>query len=267
MHSALYVGHVRHRRFQPRAHDFRHGLFMVYLDLAELDRVFAGRWFWSTRRLALARFRREDYLGDPTLPLDEAVRQRVAQSTGRRPSGPIRLLTHLRYFGYVFNPVSFYYVYDMADTRVETIVAEITNTPWKERHSYVLPQDEQATKPDVHRHRFAKDFHVSPFMPMAQDYDWRFSTPRDTLSVHMENLQAGEKVFDATLALERQAMTSANLARALLFFPLMTVQVIVGIHWQALRLWLKRTPFHIHPNKRATQPAPTGATTQQEPRP
>jgi DUF1365 family protein len=268
MFSALYVGRVRHRRFQPRPHDFRYGLFMVYLDLAELDRVFAGRWFWSTRRLALARFRRADYLGDPTLPLDEAVRRCVAEATGQRPTGPIRMLTHLRYFGYVFNPVSFYYVYDADDTRVETIVAEITNTPWKERHSYVLPQSAEAAKPGVHRHRFAKDFHVSPFMPMAQDYDWRFSTPSETLSVHMENLQAGEKVFDATLALERQALNGANLARALLFFPLMTVQVIVGIHWQALRLWLKRTPFHIHPSKRPPRPAPAGAAaTQQEPRP
>ncbi|QBK05070.1 DUF1365 domain-containing protein [Hylemonella gracilis] len=267
MYSALYVGHVRHRRFQPHAHEFRHGLYMVYLDLAELDRAFAGRWFWSTRRLALARFKRADYLGDPAQPLDEAVRQRVAQVTGQRPNGPIRMLTHLRYFGYVFNPVTFYYVHDAADTRVETIVAEITNTPWKERHSYVLPQDGQAARVDVHRHRFAKDFHVSPFMPMAQDYDWRFSTPSQTLSVHMENLQAGEKVFDATLALERQAITSASLARVLLFFPLMTAQVIVGIHWQALRLWLKRTPFHTHPSKRAPEPTPASATSPQEPKP
>lgn len=250
MHSALYVGRVRHRRFLPRAHVFRYGLFMVYLDLSELDQVFAGRWLWSTRRIALARFKRADYLGDPALSLDEAVRQRVAQATGIHPTGPIRMLTHLRYFGHVFNPVSFYYVHDAADTRVETIVAEITNTPWKERHSYVLTQDRNDNAPGApQRHRFAKVFHVSPFMPMEQDYDWRFSEPGDTLSVHMENLQAGAKVFDATLALERQPITGTRLASALLLFPLMTLKVIAAIHWQALRLWLKRTPFHVHPAK------------------
>lgn len=250
MHSALYFGRVRHRRFAPHAHSFQYRLFMVYLDLAELDQVFAGRWFWSTRRLALARFKRADYLGDPALPLDEAVRQHVAQATGRRPSGPIRMLTHLRYFGHVFNPVTFYYVHDEADTRVETIVAEITNTPWNERHRYVLTQDgTEAVPATVHRHRFAKAFHVSPFMPMDQHYDWRFSTPGPTLSVHMENTRAGQTVFDATLALTHCRITGASLARALLLYPLMSTRVVAAIYWQALRLWFKRTPFHTHPRK------------------
>ncbi len=277
MHSSLYFGRVRHRRFLPREHTFRYDLFMVYLDLAELDRVFAGRWLWSTRRTALARFRRADYLGDPSLSLDEAVRQRVAQATGQRPTGPIRMLTHLRYFGYVFNPVSFYYVHDAADTRVETIVAEITNTPWEERHSYVLTQDTagnptnsddptQCPRPGApQRHRFAKAFHVSPFMPMEQGYDWRFSEPGNTLSVHMQNLQAESKVFDATLALERQPITGASLARALLLFPLMTLKIIAAIHWQALRLWLKRTPFHAHPSRRPRTGAAAAHTQDSKP--
>lgn len=158
MHSCLYDGWVRHRRFAPRAHAFRYRLFMAYLDLTELDRVFRGRWFWSTRRPALAWFRRADYLGDPSVPLDQAVRDCVERNTGVRPRGPIRLLTHLRYFGYVFNPVSFYYCFDTADTRVETIVAEITNTPWGERHAYVL----SARGEQPLRFRFGKAFHVSP---------------------------------------------------------------------------------------------------------
>ena len=138
MQSCLYLGSLRHRRHAPRPHAFRYRVFMTYLDLGELDEVFRGRWLWSTRRPALAWMRRADYLGDPAVPLDEAVRERVARETGERPRGPIRLLTHLRMLGACFNPVSFYYCFDQAGERVETIVAEITNTPWNERHAYVL---------------------------------------------------------------------------------------------------------------------------------
>ena len=153
----------------PRVHAFSYAVYMVWLDLAELDTVFRGRWFWSTKRRALAWFRRADYLGDAAISLDEAVRRRVAQSLGRRPSGPIRMLSQLRNFGHCFNPVTFYYCYDTADARVETIVAEITNTPWRERHSYVLPVAAGNAPGQSMRFALAKDFHVSPFMPMEQD--------------------------------------------------------------------------------------------------
>ena len=141
MHSAVYTGRLRHRRFGPVPHAFSYGITLLWLDLAELDDVFRGRWLWSVRRPALARFRREDYLGGDGQPLDVAVRDRVARETGRRPKGPIRLLTQIRMLGFCFNPVSFYYCYDEHDTRVEAIVAEITNTPWNERHAYVLRTD------------------------------------------------------------------------------------------------------------------------------
>lgn len=249
MHSALYPGWVRHRRHAPRGHAFEYRLFMVWLDLSELDTVFRGRWLWSTRRPSLAWFRRADYLGDPGVPLDQAVRDRVQQETGRRPDGPIRMLTHLRYFGLAFNPVTFYYCYDAADTRVETIVAEITNTPWNERHAYVLGERQNEGHGEVLRYRFGKRFHVSPFIGMDVAYDWRFSTPDGKLAVHMVDRQDGEKLFDATLALERREITGASLVHALLAFPLMTAKVVGAIYWQALRLWLKRIPFHAHPGK------------------
>ncbi len=252
MHSALYLGSVRHRRFAPRAHAFEYRLFMAYLDLAELDRVFRGHWLWSAKRPALAWLKRSDYLGDPAVPLDQAVRDRVAQETGARPTGPIRMLTHLRYFGLCFNPVTFYYCFDATDKRVETIVAEITNTPWNERHAYVLTDALNEAPGSVRRYRFGKRFHVSPFMDMAIDYDWRFNTPREALNVHMEDWQDGAKLFDATLTLERREIGSAALAHALIAFPLMTFKVIGGIYWQALRLWLKRVPFHTHPKPLTT---------------
>jgi len=185
--SSLYTGHIRHRRFGPRRNDFRYRIFLTYLDLAELPTLFDRRWFWSARRPALAWFRRKDYLGDPALPLDTAVRDRVEAETGQRPTGPIRLLTHIRQFGYTFNPVSFYYVFDATGERLETVVAEITNTPWDERHAYVLRVTEaERVGAQVLRWQFDKRFHVSPFLPMDMRYDWRFSEPGDTLSVDIE---------------------------------------------------------------------------------
>lgn len=261
MKSGIYFGRVRHRRLAPVEHAFSYRMFMLYLDLAELPQVFRGRWLWSARRAALARFCRADHFGDPAMPLDECVRDLVAQETGARPAGPIRLLTHLRYFGYVFNPVSFYYCFDADDTRVETIVAEVNNTPWGERHCYVLPH-----KPDVgadvgagagqggHARFFPrKVMHVSPFMEMDVAYDWRFGAPLSEegsqLSVHMENAREGRKIFTATLVLQRARITAGSLARALTLHPAMTLQVIAAIHWQALRLWLKGVPVHDHPSK------------------
>ena len=246
MHSALYTGLLRHRRFAPHGHEFSYRLFMVYVDLAELKEVFRGRWLWSAARPAVAWLRRRDYLGDPAVSLDTAVRDRVAAKTGVRPEGPIRMLTHLRYFGIGFNPVTFYYCFDRADRRVEFIVAEITNTPWNERHAYVLP-DVGPARPL--RYRIAKQFHVSPFMPMDLSYDWRFSQPSARLSVHMEDLQDDRKIFDATLTLQRREISSAALAHALIAFPFMTARVVSAIYWQALRLWLKRIPFHSHPER------------------
>jgi DUF1365 family protein len=247
--SGIYSGLLRHRRMRPVPHHFSYRLFMMYLDLDELPEVFRGRWFWSVRRPALARFRREDHFGDPGQPLDESVRELVERETGSAPEGPIRMLTHLRYFGHVFNPVSFYYCFDRNDQFVETIVAEVNNTPWGERHCYVLPQSMNRGSGSHARYHPDKVFHVSPFMEMDVDYDWRFNQPGERLTVHMENARQGEKVFDATLNLARREISAGSLARVLVLFPMVTVKVVAGIYWQALRLWLKSVPVHDHPGK------------------
>jgi DUF1365 family protein len=247
--SAVYEGTVRHRRSAPTAHRFQYRLFMMYLDLAELPELFDSIPLWSARRPAPARFLRSDYLGDPDLSLDLAVRNLIEERSGSRPEGPVRLLTHLRTFGYVFNPVSFYYVFAPGEERLEHIVADITNTPWGERHAYVLDVPENA--PRTHRFRFGKEFHVSPFMSMDLDYDWRFSRPSERLTVHMENRRSGSKFFDATLMLRRREISARSLNLALLRHPFLTGRVIGAIHLQALKLWRKRVPFHSHPAKRA----------------
>ena len=216
---------------------------MVYIDLDELDGVFDKRWFWSSKRTAIARLKREDYIGDSSVSIKHAVNKRVLEETGDEIEGPVRILTHLRYFGYVFNPVTFYYCFDKTDTYVKTIVAEITNTPWKERHSYVLNVKDMDEKLQFY---FSKEFHVSPFMQMEMQYDWRFTQPGEKLNVHMINMDKEKKMFDATLQLNRKEISSFQCARVLMLFPLMTLKVITGIYWQALKLFLKKVPVYDH---------------------
>ena len=252
-HSCIYEGRVRHRRFAPAAHAFEYRLFMMYLDLAELPGLFDGRWLWSSKGPNLARFRRADHLGEARRPLEDCVRQLVEDESGRPPRGPIRLLTHLRYGGHGFNPVSFYYCFDPAGRRLETVVGEVNNTPWGEQHCYVLHEGLDRGRGSSKRYQFSKAFHVSPFMSMEQGYTWRFTTPGRSLAVHMDNRQDGRRLFDATLLLRRREIGAASLARVLARYPLLTVKVVAAIHWQAARLWLKGCPFHPHPRSRGKE--------------
>ena len=249
MHSCIYQGVVRHARHRPVPHEFSYRLFLLYLDLDELDLAFAGRLLWSARRPALARFRRSDYLGDPDLPLDESVRRLVRDRTGIRPGGPVRLLTHLSYIGYCFNPISIYYCFDPEGSAVDFVVLEVSNTPWGERHCYVLDARGQAGP--VLRQQGDKEFHVSPFMAMEMGYRWAVQIPGDGLAVSVQSSDSAGKMFVAEMKLDRVAIRGPSLARCLLAYPFMTGRVLAAIYWQAFRLLLKGAPFHPHPGRRA----------------
>jgi uncharacterized protein len=258
VHSCIYEGKVRHRRFSPVQNEFRYRLFLMFLDFQELPTLFQNRWLWSANRFNLAYLRRRDHLGDPGIPLERAVRNLVQKETGLRPGGPIRLLTHFRYFGHCFNPVSFYFCYDQQDSFVETIVAEVHNTPWGEEHCYVLGEAlNEHPRKDWKRYRFTKAFHVSPFMEMEILYDWRFRVPGQTLQVHFTNIMAdGNRRFDATLSLKRREISGTALARVLPVYPFMTLKVLMMIYFQALRLLLKGATFYPHPSKKKSMVTP-----------
>lgn len=252
MISAIYEGTVRHARIAPVAHAFAYPLFMLYLDLDEVATALAGTPLWRHERPAIASFRRGDYLPGPK-PLDATLRDLVEGETGHRPLGALRLLGHLRYVGHCFNPVVFYYCHGV-DGGLEAVVAEITNTPWRERFTYVL--DCRGRDPAQLVFSFPKRFHVSPFMGMEQQYRWRVGLPGDRLAVAMRNLEGGRALFSADLDLERRPLSARALNGLLVRYPLMTLRVLVAIHVQAARLWWKRAPFHAHPAKRSLPAIP-----------
>ncbi|MEP6389849.1 MAG: DUF1365 domain-containing protein [Halioglobus sp.] len=249
MKSRLYTGSLRHRRHQPREHRFSYRVFMPFINLAELPELFNGNPLWSATGFALARFKRSDFLGDETLPLEDEVRRRIREETGESHAGPIYLLANLRYFGYQMNPIACYYCFNEDETDLQYLVAEVNNTPWDERHSYVLRGPEAGQWLST---QFEKKFHVSPFNPMGMNYHWRSNTPGKRLVLHMATTVKADTIFDATLALKAQPMTRGALNKMLLRYPFMTAKVALAIYWQALKLFIKKVPFYPHPGTEAS---------------
>ncbi|MCA9251715.1 MAG: DUF1365 domain-containing protein [Phycisphaerae bacterium] len=256
MHSAIYEGRVNHRRREPVVHEFEYALFMMYLDLDELPTLFENSKLWSNDGWGLARFRRRDHLkgyAQPGEDLRQSVRDLVATQSGVTPSGPIRLLTHLEYFGYRFNPVSFYFCFDANDEHVDAIVVEINNTPWGEQHCYVHSAFDRDNRERALRFEFVKEFHISPFMAMDMEYVWTFSTQANRFDIVMDTQQGGRTFLKTSMNLHRREIAGSALNRVLLRYPMMTIRVLLAIYWQALRLRLKGCPRYTHPATLARQ--------------
>lgn len=249
MNSKLYVGQVNHRRHTPTKHEFKYSMFMLLLDLDELPHLFDRYLLWSARRFNIAWFNRNKHFGPADKTLKSSIYELVEQQSGITLDGPVMLLTHLSYFGYGFNPVSFYYCYDKNASEIRAIVAEVNNTPWGEQHCYVFSELDNLGTHQNHVYALEKNFHVSPFNPMDQNYKWQLSSPDDRLTVHIENWKSEKLVFDASLNLHAHEINSSTLSSHLLKFPFMTLKIVISIYYEALKLWLKGTPVYTHPIK------------------
>lgn len=257
LRSQWLEGTVRHRRLVPVGHQFSYSTGMLALDLSEWESVAGISHWFSLERFNWMSLRREDYLPSRGGSLEQAARDQVEDATGWRPDGPVELVTHPRYLGYVFNPVSFYFCYRRGAKPGQgdlpaVILAEITNTPWHQRHIYCLECDQPESSPSgwqTLRFGFDKRFHVSPFNPMDQHYRWAFSFRGRELRIHMNVIGKEQKEFDATLVVQRTPLTRKSFNRTLRAFPLESLKVVAGIYWHALRLKLKGARFHSNPDK------------------
>ncbi len=253
--SAIYEGWVAHKRRGPVAHSFRYRVFLPLFDLGELPELLDPIPLWSARRPAPARWRCDDFLGDSAIPLAERARNLSRDRIGRRPAGPVRLLANPRYLGVGFNPVSFFFLYGHDGNSVEAVIAEVTNTPWGERHSYVLDGRARDSTGAI-RAGFQKAMHVSPFQPMEQSYEISVADPGERMRIVIRNVEAGSEVFTATMALRRRELTRTRMVGLLLRYPPSTIATLARIYANAARLGLKGARFHPHPRS-AERSSPT----------
>lgn len=254
MESAIYRGFVRHRRFTPAKHEFDYPLFMLFLKTNEIPALLQKFWQLGESRFSWARFKRSDYIGESSQSIADSVRRKIAELSARPIEdlqGDVFMLCHLRYFGLYFSPLNLYFL--RQENGNSFMLAEVSNTPWNERHYYLIDLN------DCQAHD--KAFHVSPFNPMSQRYHWRVQEPavdQARCLIHIESRQekdgastdgVDEKIFDATLSMERIEMNQRELSRVLIRTPIQTASIVVGIYWQALKLFLKKVPLHAHPDR------------------
>jgi DUF1365 family protein len=254
--TAIYRGTLTHRRFRPARHQFTYPLFMVLLDIDRIAETMSRSRLSSYNRWNWASFDDRDHFGDPRRPLRERVAHDAATNGIALPDGRIFLLTHLRYLGYCFNPVSFYYCYDRRGI-LRVMLAEVNNT-YGGTQNYWLSDATRLTPPAsarTERHVRHKAMYVSPFNQMDQRYTFAFTQPAERLVAHMRVDEKSETVFDATLTLRRDPWTASTLRGALCRHPWMTAKVIAAIHWQALRVYWRGVPVVRRPPDNAPEVA------------
>jgi hypothetical protein len=221
---------------------------MAFMDIDRIPELMKISPFASYNRFNWATFAERDHFGDASQILRQRLTSDAAEQGIALDGGPVFLLTHLRYLGYNFNPISLFYCYGR-DGRLQTVLAEVNST-FGESHNYWLTEANRTSGDQRHSYRCQKEMHVSPFMGMNLDYTFALTQPGETLVAHMETVEhvennaGGHSFFDATLSLRRYPWSASALHGALIAHPWMTAKVIYAIHWQALRLYLKKAPVY-----------------------
>ena len=248
LESAIYKGVVFHQRSVPKLHKFSYNIYLYWLKLSEISAVSSHVSGFSNDKsgLSAVNFRRSDYLGDASMPLQDAVLskmnelQAAAESQGSKTESPLNgeifMLGQVRTFGIYFSPVNFYYL-QAKNGSFSHMLAEVSNTPWNKRHYYLVDLLEQADQ--------AKAFHVSPFNPMDMVYKWQIQQPDEHLKLHLSCYKQ-QKHFEAALNMQKHPLTSRTLRNSLLSIPNMSIKTVAGIYWQAVKLFFKRVPFYAH---------------------
>ena len=240
--SALFLGEVMHMRVRPRRHRFRYRVFSLLLDLDELDVLSATSRLFGYNRRALLSFWDADHGDGSPGGLRAWVEARLRQAGRLEPGMRIRVLCYPRILGYVFNPLTVYFCY-APDGELRAMLYEVCNT-FGERHTYVIPVVHSASGPV--RQGCAKELYVSPFMPMACFYRFHIEPPDDRVLLRIDESDADGRLLVASFSGRRKALSDRALLRALIRYPLMTLKVTAGIHWEALRIWRKGIPVHRH---------------------